>query len=90
MKTLTTLFTGRNKTVTSPVNLYTRPSKKQPGVLVVGVEFNGTRKRVALVRVNGDDTVKIRTLDGNPREASSKADTQSVREIPFDQLTDDE
>lgn len=80
----------RTRTVTEPVDLYVRESRKQPGVLVVGIQSGDTRKRVALVRVeDGGNTVKVRTLDGDPKERSSKALTQRVLRLRTEALTED-
>ena len=75
---------------TVPFPFYVRPSKKKEGVLIVGIETGEGRKRVALVRANYDGSVRVRTLNGNPREASSKAETQLAAVMTETELTDDE
>lgn len=81
--------TSQTVTVESPVEFYARPSAKNDDTIVVGLEANGERRRVALLRVE-DGAVKIRTLDGNPRERSSQEDgTQRVFRVDLDELTDD-
>lgn len=85
-----TFPTTQTVSVPSTVNLTVRASRKNPDTIVVGVEANGSRKRVALVRVLDAETIRVRTLDGNPREASSHAVTQTVHEFALDDLSDDE
>lgn len=84
-----TFPTSQTVAVPQPVNLTVRASKKNPDTIVVGVEANGTRKRVALVRVLDAENIRVRTLDGNPRERSSKAETQTVLEFNLSDLSDD-
>lgn len=74
--------------VTVPEGFFVRPSKKRPDVMVVGVEVDGERKRVALLRVV-EGQVKVRTLDGNPREKSSTTNTQSEVVLDLDTLSVD-
>lgn len=72
-----------------PVSLYVRESRKNPDTIVVGVDAD-ERRRAVLVRVLPDGRVRVRTLNGNPREASSNADTQAVHEFGLDELSADE
>lgn len=77
--------------VTYP-RLYVRPSNKRPDdTIVVGIEKeDGERKRIVLVRIEDEgETVKLRALNGNPREASSNTKTQGVSTVAVDELTDD-
>lgn len=76
-----------------PTGIYTRPSHKRPDdVIVVGHrDEDGTRRRIALVRVDeGNGTATVRLLNGNPREASSNTETQAVAVLSLDDLTTDE
>ena len=77
--------------VTYP-RLYVRPSNKRPDdTIVAGIEFeDGTRKRIVLIRIEDDgETVKLRALNGNPREASSNTKTQGVSTVAVADLTPD-
>lgn len=90
MSTPTTFPTTQTRTVETPVSLYVRPSTRNDDTIVVGVETGGERKRAVLVRVLDDGSVRVRTLDGNPREASSNTSgTQTVLEFAAAELTDD-
>lgn len=86
---MATFNTTQTETVEVPVELTVRESRRNPDTVVVGVKSNGTTKRVALVRVLPDGNIRLRTLNGNPREASSNSDTQTVFEFRLDELTDD-
>jgi hypothetical protein len=80
----------RVKVRSVPSPFYVRASRKRDDVLVVGIEDPDTheRRRVALLRVEGGD-VKLRTLNGNAREASSNSTTQQVIYLPTEDLTFD-
>lgn len=86
---MATFATTQSTTVEVPVELTVRESRKNPDTVVVGVKSNGESKRAVLVRVLPDGNVRVRTLNGNPREASSNSDTQSVFEFSLDELTPD-
>ena len=73
----------------TPTPFYTRPSAKKEGVLVVGVRTEDGDRRVALLRLSDDGTVKVRSLNGNPREASSNTNTQAEFYLPVEDLTPD-
>lgn len=73
-----------------PTPLFTiRPSLKRPNDVAV-VELNhpdGGTFRTVLVRLNDDDTVTVRLLDGDPSERSSSSETQAVATLNVSELT---
>lgn len=82
----------RVRTVEDKQFLYVRRSAKNRDTLVIGVvgeEGDDSARRAVLVRLNDDGSVKIRTLDGNPREASSKTETQRVLTVDADDMSED-
>lgn len=84
-------FVADTESVVEDTPLFTiRPSLKRPdsaAVVVLNHPY-GESLRTVLVRYDDvADTVKVRLLDGNPRERSSSSETQAVAVLNVAELS---